>query len=255
MLALHRRQNAFTLVELLVVISIIALLVAILLPALHKARYQARRISCMSNIRAQHLAFFTYATEHDGRFPPHKARLADYMTFPPETNAGNPWTAFRGTYISDSQILICPALVHLGNRWGSTEFVALPGDYGGWDTPTVTYKRISYAWYANHEPPNVSDLRFHHGEIPWPKNMESSGSSHTMITHITFSIPVLSGFYDYSHGGTGGVSSPPEDLALSGTLDNPIGHGDGSVTFRLKSDMRPRVSFTSDIYGAFKYYY
>ena len=65
----NRCLGAFTLVELLVVISIIALLVAILLPALNKAREQAKLISCMSNVRQVGLACITYAADNEGWYP------------------------------------------------------------------------------------------------------------------------------------------------------------------------------------------
>ncbi|MEM1108338.1 MAG: prepilin-type N-terminal cleavage/methylation domain-containing protein [Planctomycetota bacterium] len=65
------KRYAFTLIELIVVISIISLLMAILLPVLGSARESARQSVCLSNIRQIGIATATYAAENDGRLPPH----------------------------------------------------------------------------------------------------------------------------------------------------------------------------------------
>jgi prepilin-type N-terminal cleavage/methylation domain-containing protein len=68
--ARRSKRSAFTLVELLVVIGIIALLISILLPALSKAQQQAKMTVCMSNMRALGQAVAIYQSENKGAFPP-----------------------------------------------------------------------------------------------------------------------------------------------------------------------------------------
>ncbi len=65
-----RFQRCFTLVELLVVIAIIAILAAIMLPALNRARNTAKKISCLSNFKQLGVAQLSYVDVYDGGFVP-----------------------------------------------------------------------------------------------------------------------------------------------------------------------------------------
>ena len=88
--------RAFTLVELLVVIGIIALLIAILLPALSKARRNARDVACASNLRQIGLALHAYAADHKGSLPP------GYIQYPNGEDAL--WANFVNWYITKTEL-------------------------------------------------------------------------------------------------------------------------------------------------------
>lgn len=66
---MKRSSRAFTLIELLIVVAIIALLIAVLLPSLNRARQQARSTVCLSNLKGIGTAVYLYAGDHKDRLP------------------------------------------------------------------------------------------------------------------------------------------------------------------------------------------
>jgi prepilin-type N-terminal cleavage/methylation domain-containing protein len=103
-----KKKIGFTLVELLVVISIIAILLAILLPSMNKARETARRVICSNHCKQMALAHSTYATESNGMTPWWGGYGPDYKgkLRRPENNDNerHPWLAGRlgGDYEYDN---------------------------------------------------------------------------------------------------------------------------------------------------------
>lgn len=98
-------RYGFTLIELLVVIAIIAILAAILFPVFARARENARRTSCSSNLRQVGLAVKQYLQDSDDKYP-----LIWVSSTGPYT-AGNPygWADAIQPYMKSTQLLQCPS--------------------------------------------------------------------------------------------------------------------------------------------------
>ena len=110
----HRQSIPFTLIELLVVIAIIAILAAMLLPALNKARETARKITCLSQLKTMASATQLYADSNQEHIPPghryNSWKAADFwwsvliMTINPQAPAKNMNAVMTGYY----KIFVCP---------------------------------------------------------------------------------------------------------------------------------------------------
>src|SRR3712207_1528949 len=109
--AVSRSRYAFTLIELLVVIAIIAILAAILFPVFARARENARRASCQSNLKQIGLGIMQYAQDYD-------------ETMVPVTNGAGRWHDHVQPYVKSTQLFRCPS---------NSSTVVIPG------TTTGTY--------------------------------------------------------------------------------------------------------------------
>lgn len=99
------RKNGFTLIELLVVIAIIAILAAILFPVFARARENARRASCQSNLKQIALGVFQYTQDYDEKFPIYNTGIA-YNVANPQPYA---WPDIIQPYLKSTQLYQCPS--------------------------------------------------------------------------------------------------------------------------------------------------
>ncbi|HKS38257.1 MAG TPA: prepilin-type N-terminal cleavage/methylation domain-containing protein [Verrucomicrobiae bacterium] len=104
---------AFTLIELLIVIAVIAILASLLLPALARAKERTRQVACLSNIRQIDLGFRLYLSEHHDRFPDRRDLKTSlgyrpWTSWPPSDPRGG-WAAIvLSNQLGNDAIWMCP---------------------------------------------------------------------------------------------------------------------------------------------------
>lgn len=121
-LSIKTKSNAFTLIELLVVIAIIAILAAILFPAFARARENARRTACLSNMKQIGLALMQYTQDYDEKLTYQPTGTfnytANYSLYPANATVGPNWIAQLYPYTKSWQLFRCPSATEHPQVWG-----------------------------------------------------------------------------------------------------------------------------------------
>jgi len=133
MINLHTRTRAFTLIELLVVIAIIAILASILFPVFARARENARRASCQSNLKQMGLSIMQYTQDFDEALPYLALAGTSAGTF---RNDLQVWADMIQPYTKSLQIFRCPSNTNCNTPLGTT-------------VPTGATMRMSYGGTTN----------------------------------------------------------------------------------------------------------
>jgi prepilin-type N-terminal cleavage/methylation domain-containing protein/prepilin-type processing-associated H-X9-DG protein len=218
-----RNQNGFTLIELLVVIAIIAILASILFPVFARARENARRASCQSNMKQLGLGFLQYSQDYDERLP-----IGGGGTAALPNNKPYGWGMQIFPYVKSKQVYKCPSdttdisaaattagytVISYGanNNMGTTGTGALNGAIAGFTSTSKTVMLFEVAASSAYlDRPNVAN----EGQLSSPTTLAGNG-----IT--LYSCPggnqIQFGLYDtgFTGGRSGTVVAIPS--AVSGT--------------------------------------
>ncbi|RYX84339.1 DUF1559 domain-containing protein [bacterium] len=173
------KKSAFTLIELLVVIAIIAILAAILFPVFARARENARRSSCMSNMKQIGLGLMQYTQDYDERMP------ARYLTIAPGVYSN--WQNMLQPYVKSYQLFQCPS--------NTKNTIPLDADSTG-------LSRVSYAPNVDGDGPNGAS----NGAIG---NQDRSGPSLADFSSVSLTVAFVEmapannyGYTDFVPSGT-----------------------------------------------------
>lgn len=208
-MSLSCSRKGFTLIELLVVIAIIAILAAILFPVFAKARENARRASCQSNLKQIGLGMLQYVQDYDETYS---------GAFKAPAGGRIHWGELIFPYTKSAQIYICPSNTTLLSNDGLTNATQNPN----------TYKGVSYAYNCIIQPAAIGS----------PSTNDAAGAPQALLTEVAQTILLTE-----ANGANGGQDNTYQSQLTdingsfygntwSGTIDPVVGAGNKNMDHR-----------------------
>jgi prepilin-type N-terminal cleavage/methylation domain-containing protein/prepilin-type processing-associated H-X9-DG protein len=210
MMSAGRSRAGFTLVEMLVVISIIAVLASLLLPALIRAKEMARSIRCTNNLKQQGIAGMLYSSDHNEYITPWRINNLVY------------WPSLHMPYCEADASYICPSD---------------PDPFDDiWHIPTTSYginRQIAWnGWVLNEHLTRLADIKYP-SDCSFLIDQDTNGASGISYTGNNVVLPETNGiqFSAFRHGGKINIL-----------------YVDGAVSSATREDVQSR-SFNLFMYG------